>query len=111
MEPIIPELLKSVIGSIVRWALTGVFAFLVSKGVIKPEDSELLLVGIAGGVAILAWSLWQKYKSRLQVVTALALPPTSTDKDLRSAIKKSNGSLSVWGLLLFVVLAPLSQVV
>lgn len=63
------DLLKSISGSVTRWALTGVGAWLVNKGIIKAEDMELLIVGAGMALASLAWSIWQKWKA------AEATPP------------------------------------
>ncbi len=55
------DLLKSISGSVTRWALTGVGAWLVSKGIVKAEDMELLIVGAGAALASLVWSIWQQW--------------------------------------------------
>jgi hypothetical protein len=69
-----PELYKSIIGSVVRFALTGLFGWFVSKGVVTEGQSAELIIAIAGGVVVLGWSLYQKYKEKLKFFTALEVP-------------------------------------
>ena len=57
------DLLKSISGSVTRWALTGVGTWLVNKGIVKAEDMELLIVGAGVALASLAWSIWQKWQA------------------------------------------------
>lgn len=65
------DLIKSISGSVARWALTGVGTWLVSKGIVKAEDMELLIVGAGVALASLAWSVIQKWKA------AQNTPPTA----------------------------------
>lgn len=102
----IPELLKSVAGSITRWLLTCVAAYLVDKGAISGSDSELLIAGAGMGLATLAWSLWQKYKGRLTFLAALSLPQTATEEEAKREAKLRAGGVSVWSVALIFLLLP-----
>lgn len=104
----IPELLKSVAGSITRWALTGIAAYLVSKGVIKGEDAETLVIGAGMGLAALAWSLYQKHRDRLKFNVALSLPAHSTEEEVNREVKMRAGNVSVWSIALLLLLIPVS---
>jgi hypothetical protein len=101
---VIPELLKSIAGSVVRFLLTGIGTYLVSKGVIKGEDAEMLVAGAGVGIAALAWSLWEKYKSRLNFLAALSSSPTATEAEVREKAKA--GGVSVLGAILVLALLP-----
>lgn len=72
---------KAIIGSVIRYALQGAFVWLVSKGIITHEQSEWLIVGIGGSVAVLLWSLYQKYVAHNQRIQALFTPVPSATED------------------------------
>ena len=59
----IPELLKSVVGSTLRHALTGIGAVLVAKGWVSEADFNSLLAGLIVIVAGYLWSLYLKWKA------------------------------------------------
>lgn len=101
----VPELLKSIAGSLTRWALTGIAAYLVSKGIVKGEDTEMVVAGAGMGLAALAWSLWQKYKDRLNFLAALSMPPTSSEADVKREAQARGSDISLW--LILILLAPI----
>ena len=59
----IPELLQSIVGSVMRHALTGVGLVLVNKGWVSADDWNQLLAGAILAVAGLVWSLYLKWKA------------------------------------------------
>ena len=63
----IPPLVSSVAGSVTRWALTGLAAYLVNKGVISEADAGSIILGVGAGLASLAWSIWQKWTAHAEV--------------------------------------------
>lgn len=76
------ELMKDFLGAIFRWALTIVFTWLVSKGVIAAADADKFIGGFAAelvGYVVVAlpllWSFWQKIQARLHAKAALAVAP------------------------------------
>jgi len=104
---VIPELFKSVTGSVLRWVLQGFFAWLAAKNVITEQQGTELLLAITGGVIVLVWSLFQKYKSRIAFLTALNMPAGTPEEMVKTAVK-SGQRASVWSLLLLVSLIPLA---
>jgi hypothetical protein len=100
----IPESLKLIIGAIIRGLLQGVAGYLVAKGWVSEGDAELILAGIAVGAAALAWSLWQKYRSRISFVTALSMPENATEAQVKEALKTSIPSVKMWMLPLGLLL-------
>lgn len=57
----IPELFKQWIGAAVRFALTVPLGYLVSKGIITADMSAQTIAAAIGALAMLAWSLYQKW--------------------------------------------------
>ena len=82
MNPI----LQAALGSIIRWALAILVGYMVKHGIW--EDTEAKTYVAAGTIAILTlgWSLWQKYHSRIKILTALTMPEGSTENELNTQI-------------------------
>ncbi len=79
------EFAKAVVGSLLRWLLAGLSGYLIREGALTEGQVNLLIIGLAGLIVSLVWSLAQKYigKERLQI--ALSLPRGSTVADIRAA--------------------------
>jgi len=90
-----PELYKSAIGSLVRWALATVFGYLVAHGALTEGQATELAVTIGTGAAALLWGLWQKYRSKLKFFTALELPANATQATVRDVIANTPASENV----------------
>jgi hypothetical protein len=85
-----PPIVQEAAGAIVRAALFILAGYLVKAG-IWTEDEAARYVGAAAlFVLTLGWSLWQKYKSRTKLVTALASPVPMTEN--QAAAKVSHGT-------------------
>lgn len=86
MNPMILE----IIGSFVRWVLTIVGGWLVTKGVWTQEQADQYITFLTAGIALslctLAWSLWKQYKSRRLQVTAQAMPAHQTERDVKAVV-------------------------
>lgn len=57
------EFLSSIVGSVVRHALTGVGMYLIGKGWVSEADWTSLLGVIVVAVSGLLWSIYQKWKA------------------------------------------------
>lgn len=75
------QIIKNMLGSLVRWLLVFVGAWLVKKGIVTDEQSQAFIrnaepVVIGGLIALVAlgWSLWQKRHVNNKVEMALNLP-------------------------------------
>lgn len=101
----IPELFKSVIGSVLRWALQGAFVWLAAKEIITEQQGVELLAALTGAVIVLGWSIYQKYKSRIAFLSALNATPGTPEEVVKA---KSGSSFSAWSILLLVSLIPLA---
>lgn len=82
MNPLVSEAL----GSVIRWALTGLFGLLVAKGIWTESQAAVYLTAAVGGVLTLGWSLWAKYSSRLKLVTALASPRPMSELEVERVV-------------------------
>jgi len=83
----IPELFKSVTGSVVRWLLTSTFAVLVAHNVITNDQSNAVLLWLTGAVAVLLWGIVQKLRAWTKLDAALGLPANSTVEDQNKSLK------------------------
>lgn len=81
MNPMIQKYL----GSIIRTLLAGVVPFLVSIGMTL-EDTEKLVTLLAGGIAAVAWSVWEKRGARKELNTALAMPKKATLDEVKAVV-------------------------
>ena len=79
-------LIQQALGAIIRWFLAWLSGYLVTAGIWKGEDAEKYVAAATLGILALGWSLWQKYKSRSKFLTALMLPPGSTENDVKAHI-------------------------
>lgn len=83
-------LVLELLGALVRAALTTMAGWLMAKGLVTSEQVgrmvEPFTAGIVLMIATVAWSLYAKYKGRVQLNTALASPP-STLQEVQAAIK------------------------
>lgn len=82
MNPILAQAL----GSIVRWALALGAGYLIKAGIWSASDAEVYITGGTLALVALAWSVWQKYHSRLKLVTALAMSAT-TEQNVEQQVK------------------------
>ena len=80
-------LLLEFLGAVLRFALTGIGAWLVAKGVITPEQAARFTdAAVAGGALMLVslgWSLWAKYRTRLKFLGALKLPAGASEEQAK----------------------------
>lgn len=87
MEIDVANLIKGIIGSIVRFLLAGVVGYLVTKGVITGEQASLVIPAVTLGVITVAWAIWRKYKIQQRIAVALELSAGSTPAQLEKAVK------------------------
>lgn len=75
-----PEMWKAIIGSVVRWALTGYLAVVVERGVITEEQSAFLIAALVGLLATLIWGVYQKWIAHNKVIEALFTPVPESER-------------------------------
>ncbi len=80
-------LLKEALESVARSLLKVIAGYLVARNVWSNEQAASYIAPAAVALVGLGWSLWQTYKSRRKLVTALAMPEGSTENDVKTIIK------------------------
>lgn len=83
MNPLVQEAL----GSILRFGLAIGAEWLVEHGVWTQGNASIYVTAASLGILSLGWSFWSKYKSRIHLLTALTMPPGTTEAALRAQIK------------------------
>ncbi len=82
----INPLLAAAIGSVLRFVLAAAFGFLVQRGIWSEAEAALYLSAAVAGLLGLGWSLYQKYSSRLKLLTALAKPPATSEEQVEKMV-------------------------
>lgn len=84
-----PMLIEA-IGTIIRWLFAFLSGYLVSHGVWTKDKAEEYATALASaaavGIASLLWGLWQKYKGRIKLNTALASTAPQSESQLNAKI-------------------------
>lgn len=70
MNPLLMDFLKSVL----RYALIPVFAWMVERGIISPDQAETYLIAFVMFLIVTGWSLYDKWWKRKKLLTAQAMP-------------------------------------
>ena len=72
-----------VIGGTVRTMIAALGGMAVAVGLITPDESGALIaaLGAVANAMVLLWSLWDKFKQRKVVQTALMTPPPAQPLD------------------------------
>jgi hypothetical protein len=69
-----------------RWALQGAFVWMTARGIMQPDQAELIVVGLAGALSTLAWVLWVKFRERQKLLTAAAKPAGTSERTVEAAV-------------------------
>jgi len=83
----IPELLKNIIGTVVRNAGTPLVVWLAAKGWITTDDGSAALTVIVVASASLVWGVWNKLNLHALIAAALRLPAHSTIEEAKNEAK------------------------
>jgi hypothetical protein len=90
---------KQLAASVLRWALTIFFAYLVRKGMVSEADASVwipeMAVGIVGVLAPLLWGLWQKIQNRLALQVAVDLPPGAPLINVKAVVEDMKADLTI----------------
>lgn len=81
------ELVTSILGGFLRYALAGVFAWMVERGIATQDQVALLITGASGFLALLVWMGWNKVKARVELLTALTAQPGTSVNELKEQVK------------------------
>lgn len=88
-------LLTAALGSILRWALAILAGYLVKKGIWSDSEAATYVTAGALGLLTLGWTLWERYKARVKLLTALTLPEGSTENELKDHMKSATVKPSI----------------
>lgn len=81
----IPPFVQQIIGALVRAAVVWLAATFGAH--ISEDEAVKLTAQIAPVVAVLAWSLWQKYRGRQKLLTAAGSPKVMTESQVEALVK------------------------
>lgn len=68
------EFARAVVGSVLRWILAGLAGYLVREGVLTDSQVSTLILGLAGLLVSLGWSLYQKHRQKIRLLLAEGPP-------------------------------------
>lgn len=80
------NLIKGIIGSLVRFVLAGAVGWMVQRGLITGEQGAMIIPAVVLGVITVTWAIWRKYKIQQRIATALALPAGASPDQLDKAV-------------------------
>jgi uncharacterized membrane protein YwzB len=103
--PPIPELLKSVAGAVVRWALTAVGTYFVAKGWLTGAQVDQVMIFAGLALAALLWSFIQKYLARTRFLAALGASPDTPEADVKKEASKVAPAVAfkIWPLIFVLI--------
>lgn len=78
------------IGSIVRTILAALSGYLVQQALISEAQSQQFMIAAVPFLSALIWSLYQKYKGRVRLMTALASPMPMSENTLEKVVATGN---------------------
>jgi len=95
---VIPPFIQQIIGAIVRAAVLWGAGYLAAHAGITLTDSQTtkIIEYLVPVLAVLAWSIYQKYFNRQKLVTAQAMPAGVTEAHIEAKIA-AGGAPSVLG--------------
>lgn len=82
MNPLLSQFLSAVL----RWVLTGAGAWFVQKGILNAGEVDDLIAGAIIAILALAWSLYSKYKSKVELFTIAAMPKGTSLEEAKQSI-------------------------
>lgn len=80
-------MLQEALGSIIRFALAYVAGELVDRGIWTSSNAAMYVTAATMGILSIGWSLWIKYKNRIKLLTALTMPPGTSEDELHAQIR------------------------
>lgn len=83
-------LLSAALGSILRWGLAVLAGFLVQHGVWTSTEATMYVAAASLALLSLGLSLWNKYRGRLTLLTALTMPVGTTENDVKAKISRGD---------------------
>ena len=83
----IPPFIQQLIGAFVRAAVVWAAGYLAAHGLtISENQTTQFIAWVTPVIATLAWSIYQKYRGRQKLMTALVTPATQTEHQVEAAV-------------------------
>lgn len=81
--------IKQVITAAVRWAVGLACGYLAAHAGITLSEDQIgkIVAYLVPAVAMLAWSLWEKFHHEQVIATAQVMPAGSTRQEIETAVK------------------------
>lgn len=79
-------LAAAAIGSVLRFGLAAVFGYFVRKGIWTDAEASTYITAAVSGLLALGWGLYNKYKGRVKLLTALATPHPTTEAHVEQMV-------------------------
>ena len=96
------QLIVIMLGSLFRMLLLAAFGALVERGVWNQDQIGQIAAGLAGLVVVGGYALWNHYKNRIKFLTALEMPPGTTEAHINEKLSATDATKqAVAGLGLF----------
>lgn len=80
-------LLQGFLTRVLQFALAGLFGWMVQKGILNDAESQTYMTAAIAGLLGLGWMLWEKYKDRLKLSTAMATPRRLSERQVDQMVK------------------------
>jgi hypothetical protein len=100
MNPLIRDILESLL----RKGSTAIATYLVTMGLLTEGQATEVVAGLVLLGVSIAWSIYQRYKDRLVLLTAIEAPPGTSEKQVKELAKLPDAP-STLGVLLAVALS------
>jgi hypothetical protein len=97
-------LFRDILESLLRKGATGLATYLVTVGLLTEGQATQVVAGLVLLGVSIAWSVFQRYKDRLEFLTAIKAPPGASEKQVKEMAKLPSAP-STLGVLLVVVLS------
>ncbi len=81
---------QAAITPLIRALLLVATGWLVSQGIWSESFAGKLLEAAAPALALYVWAMWEKYKSRILLNTALAMPAGTTVQEVKQQVKSGD---------------------
>jgi hypothetical protein len=79
--------LNDILGAVIRTLAAGLVGWLVNHQLLSNDQAEAWVTGITGGALVLLWSIWQKYRSRRKLLTAMASDAGATEHEIEQVVQ------------------------
>jgi hypothetical protein len=80
-------LIRDILESLLRKALTAGATYLVTIGLLTEGQATEVIAGLVLVGVSVAWSVWVRYKDRLNFLTAIEAPPGTPERVVKETAK------------------------